>query len=191
VVHPGIRVRVADPVTEEALPPGQEGELQFRGPNVVDAYLGDDAAAARAFTSDGWFHSGDLGTLVDDGVFAYVCRMGDALRLRGFLVDPSEIEMRLAAHPDVHTAKVVGITGADGATVAVGFVVAEEGRAPSTAELRTWCADGLARFKVPDTIHVIDEMPTTSGTNGRKIRAATLREWAQGEWATTRSENHA
>lgn len=186
VVHPGIRVRVADPVSEEPLPPGQEGELQFRGPNVVDAYLGDDAAAARAFTSDGWFHSGDLGTLVDDGVFAYVCRMGDALRLRGFLVDPSEIEMRLAAHPDVHTAKVVGIAGADGATVAVGFVVPDEGRAPSAAELRAWCADGLARFKVPDMIYVIDEMPTTSGTNGRKIRAATLR-----EWATTRSENHA
>ncbi|MCW0214854.1 MAG: AMP-binding protein [Pseudonocardia sp.] len=178
VVHPGISVRVADPVSEEPLPPGQEGELQFRGPNVVDAYLGDEAAAARAFTADGWFHSGDLGTIVDEGVFAYVCRMGDALRLRGFLVDPSEIEMRLAAHPDVHTAKVVGITGPDGGTVAVGFAVPEEGRSPTPEVLRTWCADGLARFKVPDTVHVIDEMPTTSGTNGRKIRAATLREWA-------------
>jgi acyl-CoA synthetase (AMP-forming)/AMP-acid ligase II len=179
VVHDGIAVRVVDPVTEEELPPGQEGELQFRGPNVVDAYLGDESAATRAFTADGWFHSGDLGTLVDEGVFAFVCRMGDALRLRGFLVDPAEIERRLAEHPDVFTAKVVGIPGPDGGTRAVGFVVPEEGRAPEPASLREWCAETLARFKVPDAVHLVDAMPTTSGTNGTKIRAATLREWAR------------
>lgn len=179
VVHDGIAVRVVDPVTEEELPPGQEGELQFRGPNVVDAYLGDESAATRAFTADGWFHSGDLGTLVDEGVFVFVCRMGDALRPRGFLVDPAEIERRLAEHPDVFTAKVVGIPGPDGATTAVGFVVPEEGSAPEPASLRKWCAETLARFKVPDTGHLIDAMPTTSGTNGTKIRAATLREWAR------------
>ena len=117
--------------------------------------------------------------LVEEGVFGYVCRMGDALRLRGFLVDPAEIELRLAAHADVHTAKVVGIAGQDGATRAVGFVVPAGGAAPDPAALREWCASALARFKVPDVVHVIDAMPTTSGTNGTKIRAATLREWAQ------------
>jgi fatty-acyl-CoA synthase len=181
VVHPRIDVRVADPVTEEAVEPGQEGELQFRGPNVVDAYLGDPRADARAYTADGWFRSGDLGVLVDSGAFVYVCRMGDALRLRGFLVDPAEIEFRLAAHPGVHTAKVVGIDGADGGTRAIGFVVAEPGADPGPDELREWCAASLARFKVPDAVHILPEMPTTSGTNGTKIRAATLREWAK-EW---------
>jgi acyl-CoA synthetase (AMP-forming)/AMP-acid ligase II len=185
VVHRGIEVRVADPVTEEVLAPGAEGELQFRGPNVVDAYLGDPDAAGRAFTADGWFHSGDLGVLVDDGAFAYVCRMGDALRLRGFLVDPAEIEFRLAAHPDVHTAKVVGIDGPDGATRAVAFVVAEPGSTPPSDALREWCGAALARFKVPDAVHLVAEMPTTTGTNGTKIRAATLREWARGAAAGT------
>jgi acyl-CoA synthetase (AMP-forming)/AMP-acid ligase II len=178
-VHPGIAVRVVDPDTDEVLAAGKEGELQFRGPNVVDAYLGDPAAAARAFTADGWLRSGDLGVLVDDGAFVYVCRMGDALRLRGFLVDPAEIEFRLAAHLGVHTAKVVGIPGPDGGTVAIGFVEPEPGAAPEPAELREWCAAALARFKVPEAVHVIAEMPTTSGTNGTKIRAATLREWAR------------
>jgi acyl-CoA synthetase (AMP-forming)/AMP-acid ligase II len=177
VVHPGIEVRVADPVTRQVLAPGQEGELQFRGPNVVDGYLGSDAACT-AFTPDGWFHSGDLGTIVDEGAFAYVCRMGDALRLHGFLVDPAEIEVRLAAHPDVHTAKVVGIPGTDGATIAIGFVVPRTDRSPDPADLLLWCAAGLAKFKVPESVHVIEAMPTTSGTNGTKIRAATLREWA-------------
>jgi acyl-CoA synthetase (AMP-forming)/AMP-acid ligase II len=179
VVHPGIAVRVVDPDTDEVLAAGKEGELQFRGPNVVDAYLGDPAAAARAFTADGWLRSGDLGVLVDDGAFVYVCRMGDALRLRGFLVDPAEIEFRLAAHLGVHTAKVVGIPGPDGGTVAIGFVEPAPGAAPEPAELREWCAAALARFKVPEAVHVIAEMPTTSGTNGTKIRAATLREWAR------------
>jgi fatty-acyl-CoA synthase len=123
-------------------------------------------------------HSGDLGVQIDRGAFAYICRMGDALRLRGFLVDPTEIEIRLAAHPDVQTAKVVGIAGEDGATVAVGFVVAQTGCTADAATLRSWCAEGLARFKVPETVFVVDAMPTTSGTNGTKIRAATLREWA-------------
>lgn len=177
VVHPRIEVRVADPDRGAVLPAGQEGELQFRGPNVVDAYLGDDTAAGRSFTADGWFRSGDLGALVEEGVFGYTCRMGDALRLRGFLVDPAEIELRLAAHPRVHTAKVVGVPGRDGATEAVGFVTAE-GPDPDPAELLAWCAAELAAFKVPRAVHVVAGMPTTTGTNGTKIKAATLRGWA-------------
>lgn len=176
VVTPRIEVRVADPDSGQPLPNGTEGELLFRGPNVVDGYLG--AAVIKTFTEDGWFRSGDLGVLVEEGVFVYVCRMGDALRLRGFLVDPAEIELRLAAHDAVDTAKVVGIPGADGGTVAVGFVVAVPGATPTPDELRDWCARSLAAFKVPDAVHVVDRMPTTSGTNGTKIRTATLREWA-------------
>ena len=176
VVHPDIAVRVADPDTDAVLAPGAEGELQFRGPNVVDAYLG--AEVPDAFTADGWFRSGDLGVLVDEGAFVYVCRRGDALRLRGFLVDPAEIERRLAAHPDVATAKVVGVPGDDGATRAVGFVVPAPGRAPAGPDLVAWCREALAGFKVPAAVHVVEAMPTTSGTNGTKIKAAELRRWA-------------
>jgi fatty-acyl-CoA synthase len=175
VVHPGIEVRTADPVTGDVLGYGVEGELEFRGPNVVDGYLGSEP---DVFTDDGWFRSGDLGVLVDDGAFVYVCRMGDALRLRGFLVDPAEIEIRLAAHPAVHTAKVVGVPDDDGATVAVGFVTRDGDDAPG--DLRAWCREVLAPFKVPAAVRVLDEMPTTSGTNGLKIKAAALREVASG-----------
>ncbi|TYP82783.1 AMP-binding protein [Blastococcus xanthinilyticus] len=178
LVSRAIEVRVVDPATGKVLPHGQEGELQFRGPNVVDSYLGDAEAAGRAFTGDGWFRSGDLGRLTADDAFVYVVRMGDALRLRGFLVDPAEIEQRLAEHPDVRTAKVVGVPGPDGATAAVGFVVAVDGQEPDPAELRRWCARTLAGFKVPAAVQVIGAMPTTNGPNGVKIRADVLREWA-------------
>lgn len=178
-----IQVRIADPVTEQVLDPSAEGELQFKGPNVVNAYLGDSGEEDAAFTRDGWFRSGDLGTISEDGGFVYICRMGDVLRLKGFLVDPAEIEKRLAAHASVETAKVVGIKARDGQTQAIGFVTlraASEAAAGVTGEaLQAWCKETLARFKVPATVHIIDEMPTTAGTNGTKIRAATLRDWAK------------
>jgi acyl-CoA synthetase (AMP-forming)/AMP-acid ligase II len=173
------QVRVVDPGSERTLPHGNRGELQFRGPNVVDAYLGDEQAAARSFTGDGWFRSGDLGELEEDGCFTYVCRMGDALRLRGFLVEPTEIESRLAAHRAVQATKVVGIPDARGATQAVAFVVPWPGQRADPEDLRTWCAQALAAFKVPAAVHVIEEMPTTSGTNGTKVRTGVLREWAR------------
>jgi fatty-acyl-CoA synthase len=174
-----IQVRVSDPVSGEVLETG-DGELQFHGPNVVNAYLGDEGEGAKAFTPDGWFRSGDLGRLTGDGGFVYICRAGDVLRLRGFLVEPAEIESRLSEHPAVDTAKVVGIRDDSGETNAVGFVTLIPGAAvPTGEELRVWCQQSLARFKVPAVVHVIEEMPTTVGTNGHKIKIATLREWAE------------
>lgn len=177
VVTPAIETRIVDPATGEVVPDGHEGEMQFRGPNVVDAYLGQPGHAGN-MTADGWFRSGDLGRVVDRGGLQYVCRMGDALRLKGFLVDPAEIEARLADHSSVQLAKVVGIPGDTGGTVAVAFVVPTPGASPQERQLRAWCASTLAGFKVPGRVHVIDAMPTTSGTNGTKIRAAALRELA-------------
>jgi acyl-CoA synthetase (AMP-forming)/AMP-acid ligase II len=179
-VSPDIKVRIADPFSGEVLPPSGEGELQFHGPNVVNAYLGDSGEGAAAFTADGWFSSGDLGTICEDGGFVYLCRIGDVLRLKGFLVHPSEIEYRLAQHPAVDTAKVVGLKAPNGEDQAIGFVtVRPEAAAVTGTELQNWCRESLARFKVPSTVHVVAEMPTTAGTNGTKIRAATLRQWAK------------
>ena len=179
-VSDAIEVRAVDVFTGEPITGDEPGELQFRGYHVVDGYLGDHDGAIRAaaFTEDGWFRSGDLGVARPDGSFVYLNRIGDALRLKGFLVDPAEIENRLAAHPDVGRTKVVGITRA-GETRAIAFVEPAEGAEPDPVALREWCAATLARFKVPDTVHVIPEMPTTVGTNGAKIRAAALRELAE------------
>jgi acyl-CoA synthetase (AMP-forming)/AMP-acid ligase II len=169
-------VRVADPVSGEEVGRGGEGEIQFKGPGVVNAYLGAPSSFEAAFTHDGWFRTGDLGRLLDERTLAYKCRMGDVLRLRGFLVDPSEIEFRLVAHPEVALAKVVGVRGAvGGGTVAVGFVVAREGSVLDGEALRDWCAEALAVFKVPKEIFMLSALPTTSGTNGSKVRAADLR----------------
>lgn len=180
-----IEVRVADPDQGTISAVGEEGELQFRGPNVVNAYLGDAGEAAASFTDDGWFRSGDAGRLLADGSFIYTCRIGDVLRLRGFLVAPGEIEARLLEHPAVENAKVVGVPDATGESRAIGFVTLQPADASVTGEeLVAWCKESLARFKVPELVQVIDEMPTVAGTNGAKIKAASLRELASALYKT-------
>jgi len=180
VVSQDLEVRAADPQHGELCAPEAVGELQFRGYNVVCGYLGEQAAANHAFTADGWFRSGDLGfVLAQRGAFVYVCRAGDALRLRGFLVEPAEIQRFLASHPDVSTAKVVGVPSSEGSDLAVAYVQLVEGVQASSESLIAFCRERLAAFKVPAHINVIEEFPVTTGTNGTKIRTAELRRWAE------------
>jgi len=171
--------RIADPATEEEVAAGERGELQLRGRNVVTSYLGDAGEGAKAFSDDGWFRTGDLAEAVDGRTYAYICRIGDVLRLKGFMVDPAEIEMHLATHPEVVVAKVVGRADAAGETEAIAFVVTTPGATVTGEDLQAHTKADLARYKVPAEVRIVDEMPTTAGTNGRKIRTVTLREWAE------------
>jgi acyl-CoA synthetase (AMP-forming)/AMP-acid ligase II len=157
------------------VPPGTTGELQLRGYNVMSGYLNNESATAQSFTSDGWFRTGDLAYAEDD-FFVFLSRIGDGLRLRGYLVDPSEIETFLCRHPAVSAAQVVGVRREGEGDVAVAFVCAE--RPISEAELHAYCRDGIANYKVPRRIVQLDAFPVIEGPNGTKIRKATLRERA-------------
>jgi fatty-acyl-CoA synthase len=173
-VSPDIEVRAVDE-RGVPLPPGEHGELQVRGYVVMDGYLGNPAATATAMTEDGWYRTGDLGFTCRDGSFVFLARIKDSLRLRGFLVDPLEIEERLCAHEAVRAAQVVGVPGDDG-EVAVAFVLLHAPADPE--ELRAWCADTLANFKVPARVVALDAFPTIQGPNGEKIQKTKLREMA-------------
>ena len=186
VLSSQISVRAMDIESGSICPPGATGELQFQGYNVVNGYLGDPEAERMAFSEDGWFRSGDLGFLLaQPGAFVYTCRAGDALRLRGFLVEPAEIEQFLCSHPAVAAAKVVGVPSPGGSDVAVAYVQLAAAGATSAEELTAFCRDQLAPFKVPAHMNVIDEFPTTTGTNGTKIVTAELRRRAARQAAGT------
>jgi acyl-CoA synthetase (AMP-forming)/AMP-acid ligase II len=178
VVAQAAEVRVAGENGGQGLPPGEPGELQFRGYNVLHEYYGNPDATAAAFTVDGWFRSGDLGYLQDSSSFVYLCRSGDALRLHGFLVEPVEIENFLMTHPAVHTARLVGVTLPEHGDIAVAFVTLRSGSGASPDQLTAFCHQGLASYKVPSRIIRIDEFPVTLGTNGPKILTGKLREMA-------------
>ncbi|GAB3570909.1 AMP-binding protein [Amycolatopsis endophytica] len=176
---PGLRVRVSDVDTGAVLGPGAEGELQFSGSTLFTGYLADAEATARAHTADGWYRTGDRGSLLPGGGFRYHSRLGDAMRLKGYLVNPADVETHLTGHPAVHLAQLVGVrddrTGDD---QPVAFVTLRPGRTTTEAELRDHCRAGLAGFKVPYRIHILDEFPTTPSANGDKIRKDLLRDTA-------------
>ncbi len=179
LVDEAMEVRAADPVTGAVVAAGAQGELQFRGPSVLREHLGNPEATRAAFTPDGWLHSGDVGRCEPGGrSFVYLARLGDALRLAGFLTDPVEIERRLLSHPGVDAAQVVGVAGPGGGDVAVAFVVPADGRTPTEDELIGHCAAGLANYKVPRRVVLVDSFPTVDGANGVKIRKSELREMA-------------
>ena len=172
------RVRVRDPDSGRVLGDDRNGELELKGPSLMSGYFEDPAATAAATTEDGFFRTGDLGYTTADGGFVFLTRMGDVLRLGGYLVAPAEIEAHLAAHPGVAEAQVVGVDTAAGPRAAA-FVIAEAGAAVDNAALQAHCAHGLARFKVPAAIYPIDAFPVTPSPNGEKIQRGKLRAMAQ------------
>jgi fatty-acyl-CoA synthase len=172
------QVRVRDPDSGELLGPGQPGELELKGPSLMKEYFMNPEATAEEFTEDGFLRSGDLGQLTEDGRFLYLQRMGDVLRLGGFLVSPAEIENHLLEHQSVSDAQVVGVTTEDGSVRAVGFVITAAGAEFDEDDLRQHCLDGLARFKAPLRIFALDAFPTTESANGTKIQRAELRRMA-------------
>ncbi|HUN52988.1 MAG TPA: AMP-binding protein [Candidatus Sulfotelmatobacter sp.] len=170
--------RVRDPESGVLLAPGQSGELELRGPSLMAGYFENPEATAAAFAEDGFFRTGDLGYLRAGGGFVFQTRMGDVLRLGGFLVSPAEIEARLQSHPSVEVAQVVGVQTAGGPR-AVAFVTAAAGAAIDEEALRAYCRHGLAGYKVPVRVVRLDAFPTTPSANGSKIQRARLRAMAQ------------
>lgn len=171
-----IEFRVVDVVSGNALPDGERGELQIRGYNVMSGYLNNADATASAFTADGWFRTGDLAFGLGDR-FIYLSRLKDGLRLRGYLVEPNEIEDILARHPAILDAQVVGVNRVGIGDMAVAFVRARDSR-PNLDDLYAWCRREAANYKVPSRIVIVDDYPRVDGPNGTKILKNRLRDMA-------------
>ena len=173
--------RPVDPETEVRA--GEDGELEVRGPSVAAGYLGD---AADPLTPDGFLRTGDLGSVTPEG-FAFEGRIGDTMRLGGFLVSPREIEAFLEEGDDIAAAAVVAVED-DGAQRPVAFVVATEGAVADTGAALERCRARLAGFKVPRRVIALDALPVTESANGRKVRRAELRRLAADALQPTTTE---
>jgi fatty-acyl-CoA synthase len=178
LISPEGGVRARDPASGAVLPHGQAGELELRVPSRMAGYFGNEAATHATIGDDGWLRTGDLGHTLDERRFVFLARMGDTLRLGGFLSSPADIEDTLLAHPAVAAAQVVGVDTPAG-TRAFAFVIARAGAAAGEADLLTHCAARIARYKVPVRVVQLDAFPVTPGSNGTKIQKAKLREMAR------------
>ena len=177
-VAPDARVRVRHVETGEINPPGLSGEIEIRCPSMFLRYEGNPAATEEAMTEDGFLRTGDAGRMRGDGGFVYEARMGDTLRLAGFLTSPSEIEAHIEGHPSVSGCQVVGVGTARGPR-AFAFVRTAEGSPYEEEALLAWCRDTMANYKVPIRAVAIPSFPVTLSPNGTKIQKAELRRKAE------------
>ncbi|HML08307.1 MAG TPA: AMP-binding protein [Xanthobacteraceae bacterium] len=180
------RLVVRDPGTGKALASGASGELCIDAPSRFIAYLENPAATERAIGADGMFRSGDLARLTGTS-FIFEARIGDAMRLGGFLVSPEEIEAVIQAQPGVAGVQVVAASRTDADPVPVAFVRPADGTVLDETALRARCREQLARFKVPERFVAVDAFPIVDGPNGPKVQRVRLREMAE---ALLREERH-
>jgi fatty-acyl-CoA synthase len=139
--------------------PEEIGEVQFRGPNVFAGYWGRPDATAEAFTPDGWFRSGDLGRLDDEGFLVLVDRKKDMVITGGENVYSAEVEDVLFAHPAVAEAAVIGVADPKWGESVFAVVVLRPGASVTADELITHARSQLAKYKTPTGVAFVEALP--------------------------------
>ena len=179
---PGLEVRIVDAATGADAPVGGRGEILVRGYSVTNGYYKDAEKTAQALDRDGWFHTGDIGSLDTHGTIMFHGRLKDMLKVGGENVAAAEIESALQRHPAVKLAQVVGIPDARYAEVPAAFVELEPGHEASEQDLIEFCRREISGFKVPRAIRFVAEWPmSTSKIQKFRLRQELLRELGLGD----------
>jgi long-chain acyl-CoA synthetase len=167
----GLSGDVNDDFDDDAggVPGTDPGEIVVRGENLFSGYWPDRSGGPDG---DGWWPTADVAYADSDGDLFLVDRLGELILVSGFNVYPHEVELVLTAHPAIAEAAVFGVPDANTGEAVVAYVVAVEGGAVATEELKAHCERNLARFKCPSIIEFVAELPHSAIG---KVRKATLR----------------
>jgi long-chain acyl-CoA synthetase len=163
----GMEVRLVDESGDDTLE-GDAGEVWVRGPNVFLGYWNEPALTARVLTADGWLRTGDIATVDAEGYLYLVDRAKDLIIVSGFNVYPAEVEEVLAEHPGVAEVGVVGVPHPHTGEAVKAFLVPEDGVHLDEEQLIGWCTDHLARYKCPNKILFVDQLPRN--VSGKLLR---------------------
>jgi fatty-acyl-CoA synthase len=176
-VQPHLEVKVID-VGGAVTPRGVPGELCTRGYSVMLGYWDDPERTAEAIDDEGWMHSGDIGTIDDEGYGNVVGRIKDMVIRGGENIYPREIEEFLHAHPKVADAQVVGLPDSRMGEELCAWIRLAAGESATEDEIRDFCLDRIAHYKVPRYIRFVDEFPLTVSGKVQKfvIREQMMRE---------------
>ncbi len=170
---PGLEVRLVDPATRQEVAAGETGRALRPGPLRDGRLLQSPEATARVIDADGWLYTGDLARCRDDGNYRIVGRSKELIIRGGENIYPPEIEEFLHHHPAVAEVAVVGLPDAKYGEVVSAWVVPKPGAVARRAEIRDFCRGQIAHFKVPQYVHVVEQLPRT--VTG-KVRKHVLRE---------------
>lgn len=173
---PGVGVLITDPQTGAPLAQGETGMIEVRGPNVFKGYWRMPEKTAEELRDNGFFITGDLGRIDEDGYLTIVGRQKDLIISGGFNIYPKEIEVVLDDQPGVRESAVFGVPHPDFGEAVIAVVVAETGAAPDVDVLLAEVRAHLARFKHPRLIRLVEELPRN--TMGKVQKNVLRKEYA-------------
>jgi acyl-CoA synthetase (AMP-forming)/AMP-acid ligase II len=180
---PGNEVRILSSETGLPLPPGKRGEIVVRGLNRLPGYFRDEEHTRAAIDADGFFHTGDIGSLDRDGHLSYHGRLKDMLKVGGENVAALEVEDLIATLPGVKLVQVVGIADPRLTEVPAAFIELGPGHSLSGEDVIAYCRERIASFKVPRHVRFVTEWPMSA----TKIQKYRLAERLESELASTAS----
>lgn len=158
---PGFEIRIVDDATGQDLPAGQPGAVFVRG-RVTPGYVKAPELNEETFIEDGWYRSGDIGFLDQDGAFTFVTRDTDMIKTNGINVSPAEIEEFVASDPSISEVVVVGVPDQLKGQAIAAVVRLSPGSHLTEDEIIARCKDQLAAYKVPHSVHIVSEIPLTA-----------------------------
>jgi acyl-CoA synthetase (AMP-forming)/AMP-acid ligase II len=165
---PNTECRIVDVATEQDVPTGEPGELWIRGPQVMKGYLNNPEATAHAIDADGWFHSGDVARLDEDGSLWIVDRIKELIKYKGYQIAPAELEALLLTHPAITDAAVIPVRDEETGEIPKAFVVA--GDAITADEVIRFVAQRVAPYKKVRAVEMVEEIPKSpSGKILRRV----------------------
>jgi long-chain acyl-CoA synthetase len=163
----GVQMKLVDLHRQDS-EPGEPGEIAIRGHNVMKGYWNRPEATAEAIDADGWFYSGDIARIDEEGFFFIVDRKKELIIRGGYNIYPREIEEVLYEHPAVREAAVIGIPHADLGEEVGAAVALKSGEQVTEAELRDYVKSNVAAYKYPRHIWFVDELP--KGPTGKILK---------------------
>ncbi len=186
-VAPHVEIRIADPDSGRTLPRGNAGEFQTRGYSVMLGYWEDPERTAEAIDSARWMRTGDLAMMAEDGYVRIVGRIKDMIIRGGENVYPREIEEFLFGHPGVSDVQVVGVPDERYGEEIVAFVIPKEDQQLEAEDLREFCRQKIAHYKIPRHILICEAFPLTitGKVQKYKLREQAMSQLGRGAGAAT------
>lgn len=165
---PGTELAILD-AQGQPLPVGQNGEICLRGFHVMQGYFADPDGSAEAIDADDWLHTGDIGSLDEQGNLRITGRLKDMFIVGGFNCYPAEIETVLSEHPAIAQVAVLGVPDERMGEVGCACVVLRQGESLDAAALITWSREHMANYKVPRRVVFFEALPTNASNKVDKL----------------------
>ena len=163
----GAEIKVVDPDGKEA-PVGERGELCIRGTCVTLGYLNKPDATKEVFDEEGWFHSGDIAVMDEDGFVYIVDRKKDMINVGGEKVFPSEVEDIMLTNPQIKDLVIIGLPDELKGEAPKAFIELKKGESATEDDIRAFCKTRMAPYKIPSWIEFVDEIPRSA--SGKALR---------------------